>query len=81
MSVLSTRSKLCFLSGQSIKVVVDGCSSDLMVINAVDVPQGSVLSATLFLLHINDLLQPGVVGYVDDSTVSERYFSSAIASS
>ncbi|XP_063374973.1 uncharacterized protein LOC134662630 [Cydia amplana] len=46
-----------FLSDRSIRVVIDGCSSDLMAIDA-GVPQGSVLSATLFLLHINDMLQP-----------------------
>ena len=46
-------------------MVVDICSSDLMAINA-DVPQGSV--------------QQGVVGYADDSTASERYFSRARAS-
>ncbi|XP_050563537.1 uncharacterized protein LOC126912962 [Spodoptera frugiperda] len=50
-----------------------------MAINA-GVPQGSVLSATLFLLHINDLLKPGTFGYADDSTVAERYTSSARAS-
>lgn len=69
-----------FLRERSIRVVVDGCSSDLMAINA-GVPQGSVLSATLFLLHINDLLESGVIGYADDSTVVERYISSARAKS
>ena len=68
-----------FLSERSIRVVIDGCSSDPMAIDA-GVPQGSVLSATLFLLHINDLLQPGIVGYADDSTVMERYLSCAGAS-
>ncbi|XP_047997328.1 uncharacterized protein LOC125234949 [Leguminivora glycinivorella] len=65
-----------FLSERSIRVVIDGCSSDLMAIDA-GVPQGSVLSATLFLLHINDMLQPSIVGYADDSTVVERYLASA----
>lgn len=68
-----------FLSERSIRVVIDGCSSDLMAIDA-GVPQGSVLSATLFLLHINDMLQLGLVAYADDSTVTDRYMSSARAS-
>lgn len=68
-----------FLRERSIRVVIDGCSSDQLAINA-GVPQGSVLSATLFLLHINDLLMPGVIGYADDSTVVERYVSTARAS-
>ncbi|RVE49051.1 hypothetical protein evm_006297 [Chilo suppressalis] len=68
-----------FLRDRSIRVVVDGCSSDLWAINA-GVPQGSVLSATLFLLHINDLLRPGIFGYADDSTVVESYISTARAS-
>lgn len=68
-----------FLSDRSIQVVINGSSSDEMAINA-GVPQGSVLSATLFLLHINDLLKPGTFGYADDSTVAERYTSSARAS-
>ncbi|KAJ8713483.1 hypothetical protein PYW07_013853 [Mythimna separata] len=61
-----------FLSERSLRVVVDGCSSEPMWTNA-GVPQGSVLSATLFLLHIDDLLIPGIYGYADDSTVVERY--------
>ncbi|CAH2107362.1 unnamed protein product [Euphydryas editha] len=65
-----------FLRERSIRVVVNGYSSDLLTINA-GVPQGSALSATLFLLYINDLLKPGIFGYADDSTVAERYFSSA----
>ena len=44
--------------------------------NLVSTPE-SVLSATLFLLHINDLLKPGIFGYADDSTVVERYVSDA----
>ncbi|CAH2242743.1 jg11901 [Pararge aegeria aegeria] len=50
-----------------------------MDVNA-GVPKGSVLSATLFLLHINDLLNPNLFGYADDSTVTERYLSSPRAS-
>lgn len=68
-----------FLRDRSIRVVIDGCSSSQMTINA-GVPQGSVLSATLFLLHINDLLKPGTFGYADDSTVVESYTSGARAS-
>ncbi|CAH2217778.1 jg19661 [Pararge aegeria aegeria] len=49
----------------------DGSSSDQMAINA-GVPQESVLSDTLFLLNINDLLKPGIFGYADDSNVAER---------
>ncbi|CAK1594040.1 unnamed protein product [Parnassius mnemosyne] len=70
--------KLCnwitsFLVDRSIKVVVDGACSDYKPINA-DVPQGCVLSPTLFLLHINDMLLTGNIHcYADDSTVVERY--------
>ena len=44
-----------FLSNRFIRVMVDGNLSDCFSINA-GVPQGSVLSTTLFLFHINDLL-------------------------
>ena len=44
-----------FLSGRRLKVVLDGKLSPEFAINAV-VPQGSIVSPTLFLLFINDLL-------------------------
>ena len=56
----------------SIRLVLDGSSSDLRNGDA-GVPQGSVLSATFFLLHINDMLVPGTFGYADDSTVADRW--------
>ncbi|CAK1602439.1 unnamed protein product [Parnassius mnemosyne] len=73
--------KLCnritsFLVDQSIKVVDDACS-DHKPINA-GVPQGCVLSPTLFLLHINDMLQTGNIHcYADDSTGDALYTSRA----
>lgn len=62
-----------FLSERSIKVVVDGACSDTKPINA-GVPQGSVLSPTLFILHINDMLQTSNIHcYADDSTGDALY--------
>ncbi|MBF2463471.1 reverse transcriptase family protein, partial [Listeria welshimeri] len=62
-----------FLNGRSIKVVVDGTCSDTKPINA-GVPQGSVLSPTLFILHINDMLQTSNMHcYADDSTGDAIY--------
>ena len=61
-----------FLSGRSLKVVINGQSSDAHAINA-GVPQGSILGPTLFLLFINDLpnhiIQSLVDIYADDSTL------------
>nr|CAX36787.1 hypothetical protein [Papilio dardanus] len=74
--------KLCtwiasFLEGRSIKVVVDGACSDPKPINA-GVPQGCVLSPTLFLLHINDMLQiSNIHCYADDSTGDASYTARA----
>lgn len=70
--------KLCnwvtsFLAGRSMRVVVDGACSDSKSVNA-GVPQGCVLSPTLFLLHINDMLQSGSIHcYADDSTGDAVY--------
>lgn len=60
-----------FLTDRKISVVVDGVSSDPHPINA-GVPQGSVLSPTLFLMYINDLM--GVTSnpihcFADDTTL------------
>ena len=60
-----------FLSGRSIAAVVDGHCSSSKSINS-GVPQGSVLSPTLFLLFINDLLNctsNPIHSYADDSTL------------
>ena len=60
-----------FLSGRSIAAVVDGHCSSPKPINS-GVPQGSVLSPTLFLLFINDLLSLTncpIHSYADDSTL------------
>ena len=69
-----------FLSDRSIAVVVDGHSSSPKSINS-GVPQGSVLSPTLFLLFINDLLtftQCPIHSYADDSTL---HFSTSFKNS
>ncbi|CAK1577857.1 unnamed protein product [Parnassius mnemosyne] len=70
--------KLCnwipsFLADRSIKVVVDGACFDYKPINA-GVPQDCVLSTTLFLLHIIDILQiSNIHFYADDSTGDALY--------
>ena len=60
-----------FISGRSIAAVVDGHRSSYKSINS-GVPQGSVLSPTLFLIFINDLLSitsSPIHSYADDSTL------------
>nr|CAI5831821.1 unnamed protein product [Callosobruchus analis] len=60
-----------FLNDRSLFVVVEGSSSDVFPIN-VGVPQGCVLSPTVFLLHINELLEitsNPVYSFADDSTL------------
>src|ERR1700755_1708381 len=69
-----------FLSNRSISAVVDGATSSSFSVNS-GVPQGSVLSPTLFLLFINDLLSCSsnhIHSYADDSTLhSSTLFKSA----
>ena len=43
----------CLLSDRWLEVVLDGKSSQEYPVN-VGVPEGSILSSTLFLLYIND---------------------------
>ncbi len=69
-----------FLSDRTISVCVDGALSEALPINS-GVPQGSVISPTLFLLFINDLLSSTrnpIHAFADDSTLhsSSTYSSS-----
>jgi hypothetical protein len=72
--------KLCswfssFLSNRSISVAVDGESSETYPVNS-GVPQGSILSPTLFLIHINDLLSVTnnpIHSFADDSTLHSSF--------
>ena len=62
-----------FLSNCFLSVVVDGATSASFLVSSV-VPQGSVLSPTLFLLFINDLLHASasdVHFFADDSTLNK----------
>ena len=62
---------LNYLSNRSISVMVDGSVSPPHSINS-GVPQGCVLSPTLFLIFINDLLSltsNPIHSYADDSTL------------
>ena len=62
-----------FLSNRFISVVVDGASSASFPVSS-GVPQGSVLSPTLFLLFINDVLHAtdsDVHSFADDSNLHE----------
>ena len=70
-----TRFISSFLRDRTIRVVVDGVSSDEHRLTA-GVPQGSVLSPSLFLIFIDDLLGRTVdpiYSFADDSTLCHSY--------
>ena len=64
-----------FLKDRTLQVAVDGFLSDTFKINA-GAPQGSILSPTLFLLYINDLLEKTknpIYSFADDSTLVSSF--------
>lgn len=64
-----------FLKDRTIRVVIDGVFSDEFRINS-GVPQGSVLSPTLFLIFLNDLLSitsNPIYSFADDSNICHSY--------
>ena len=73
-----------FLSGRSISVRMEGALSSTFSVNS-GVPQGSVVSPTLFLLFINDLLSNTtnlIHSFADDTTLHTSYsFHSQIQAS
>ena len=63
-----------FLSNRRLRVVLDGKYSQEYSVNA-GVPQGAILSPTLFLLYINDLPDDficDVAIYADDTTLYSK---------
>ena len=63
-----------FLSNRRLRVVLDRKSSQEYSVNA-DVPQGSILGPTLFLLYINDLPDDAICNiatYADDATLYSK---------
>ena len=63
-----------FLSNRWLRVVLDGKSSQEYPVNA-DVPQGSILNPTLFLLYINDLPDDVICNiaiYADDTMLYSK---------
>ena len=62
-----------FLSNKQLRVVLDGNSSQEYPVNA-EVPQGSILGPTLFLLYINDL-PDDVICYIAISADDANLYS------
>ena len=63
-----------FLNNRRLWVVLDGMSSQEYLVNA-EVPQGSILGPTLFLLYINDLPEDVICNiaiYADDTTLYSK---------
>lgn len=64
-----------YLSNRKIRVIVDNTLSDIFNLNS-GVPQGCILSATFFIIYINDLLrltENHIFAYADDSTLIAQY--------
>ena len=64
-----------FLTNRYISVSIDGSTSESKLINA-GVPQGSVLSPTLFLIYINELLKitnNRLESFADDSSLHKSF--------
>ena len=70
-----------FLSNRRLRVFLDGKSSQEYPVNG-DVPQGSILRPTLFLLYINDLPDDVICDiaiYADDTTIYSKCGRASVA--
>ena len=68
-----------FLSNRWSRMILDGKSFQEYLVNA-EVPQGSILGPTLFVLYINDLLDDvicNIVIYADDTTLYSKWDQSS----
>lgn len=69
--------KLChwiknFLPGRLTHIPVDGSSSKTHLVNG-GVPQGSVSSPTLFILHLNNILKESYIFAGDSTLFNDRW--------
>ena len=65
-----------FLKERTIRVVIDGVFYDEYQVSSIRIPRGSVLSPTLFLIFLNELLciiSKSIYSFANDSNICHSY--------